>query len=218
MGYSLQTPGIGPGQSDELPPTNYTQIFTNGLLVPATGKGVTVTNYVSVTNAYINPQVRELRADCVWRAPFSGKWFTNSDDHLPVFGPMKTSHTTSPEKHRAAFTIGELLLALSIFVVCVLGIVTLQILGLKMSAIAASKMVSTASSLKTLNAIRNEVMGASSVVVGNGDSNSFTATGTYRLAMRCRSILRTIPSELPALFTCRPTIKRFTSSTRRMRW
>ena len=73
-----QTPGIGPGQSDELPPTNYTQIFTNGLLVPATGKGVTVTNYVSVTNAYINPQVRELRADCVWRAPFSGKWFTNS--------------------------------------------------------------------------------------------------------------------------------------------
>jgi type II secretory pathway pseudopilin PulG len=73
-----QLPGIGPGSSDELPPTNYMQIFTNSLLVPATGKGVTVTNYVSVSNAYSNPPVREIRADCVWRAPFSGKWFTNT--------------------------------------------------------------------------------------------------------------------------------------------
>lgn len=73
-----QTPGTGPGSSDELPPTNFVQIFTNSLLVPATGKGITVTNYVSVANAYSNPPVRELRADCVWRAPFSGKWFSNT--------------------------------------------------------------------------------------------------------------------------------------------
>jgi prepilin-type N-terminal cleavage/methylation domain-containing protein len=73
-----QVAGTGPGSSDELTPTNYMQIFTNALLVPATGKGLTVTNHVSVANAYINPPIRELRADCVWRAPFSGKWFTNS--------------------------------------------------------------------------------------------------------------------------------------------
>ena len=76
------TAGTGPGMSDELPPTNYIQIFTNGLLVPATGQGITVTNYVSVVNLYTNvntdPLYRELQADCVWRAPFSGKWFTNS--------------------------------------------------------------------------------------------------------------------------------------------
>jgi type II secretory pathway pseudopilin PulG len=73
-----QAPGTGPGSSDELPPTNYMQIFTNSLLVPATGKGVTVTNYVSVVAVSTNPPVREIRADCVWRAPFSGKWFTNT--------------------------------------------------------------------------------------------------------------------------------------------
>lgn len=73
-----QTPGTGPGSSDELPPTNFVQIFTNSLLVPATGKGITVTNYVSVANAYTNPPVREIRADCVWRAPFSGRSFTNT--------------------------------------------------------------------------------------------------------------------------------------------
>lgn len=97
---------------------------------------------------------------------------------------MKTSHTTSAQKKRTGFTISELLLALSIFVVCVLGLVTLQVLGLKMSAITAKKMESTASSLKTLNVVRNQVLSANSVVVGNGDSNSFTATGTLGNALQ----------------------------------
>ena len=97
---------------------------------------------------------------------------------------MKMPHATSARKHRNAFTIPELLLSLSIFLVCVLGIVTLQILGLKMSAISASKMESTQASLKTLNAVRNLVMGANTVLVGNGDSNSFTATGTNGNALQ----------------------------------
>lgn len=97
---------------------------------------------------------------------------------------MKTRGANSPRKYRRAFTIPELLLALSIFLVCVLGLVTLQILGLKMSAISASKMESTAASLKTLNAVRDQVLGANSVLVGNGDSNSFTATGTNGNALQ----------------------------------
>lgn len=71
-------PGTGPGTSDELPPTNYTQVFTNSLVVPATGKSIDVTNYVSVSSAYLNPPVREIRADCVWHAPFSKRWFSNT--------------------------------------------------------------------------------------------------------------------------------------------
>lgn len=96
---------------------------------------------------------------------------------------MKT-HAVLAQKYRTAFTIPELLLALSVFVVAVFGIVSLQILGLKMNAIAASKMMSTASGLKSLNAVRNQVMGANSVVVGNGSSNSFTATGTIGNALQ----------------------------------
>lgn len=72
------TPGTGPGASDELPPTNYMEVFTNSMVVPATGLAMIVTNYVSISTAYSNPPVREIRADCVWRAPFSGKWFSNT--------------------------------------------------------------------------------------------------------------------------------------------
>lgn len=73
-----QTPGTGPGTSDELPPTNYVQVFSNALLVPSTGQSINVTNYVSISEAYSDPSVRQVRADCVWRAPFSGKWSSNT--------------------------------------------------------------------------------------------------------------------------------------------
>lgn len=73
-----QTPGTGPGTSDELPPTNYIQIFTNALLVPSTGRSISVTNYVSISAASGDPPVRQIRADCVWRSPFSGNWNSNT--------------------------------------------------------------------------------------------------------------------------------------------
>lgn len=71
-------PGTGPGTSDELPPTNYIQVFTNSLLVPATGEPIKVTNYVSITKVLNNPPVRQIRADCVWHSPFSETWVSNT--------------------------------------------------------------------------------------------------------------------------------------------
>lgn len=73
-----QSPGTGPGTSDELPPTNYIQVFTNAMLVPATGQSETVTNYVSISAAYDDPPVREVRADCAWQAPVTGRWVSNT--------------------------------------------------------------------------------------------------------------------------------------------
>ncbi len=73
-----QVTGTGPGTSDELPPTNYIQVVTNSMLVSATGKPMGVTNYVSVTQGFGNPPVRQIRADCVWRSPLSQKWITNT--------------------------------------------------------------------------------------------------------------------------------------------
>src|SRR5579862_1210444 len=97
---------------------------------------------------------------------------------------MKTLRAISSQKQRSAFTIAELLLSLTIFLVCVLGIVSLQVLGLRMNAISASKMESTQASLKTLNTVRDSVLAASSVQVGNGDSNTFTVTGTIGNALQ----------------------------------
>jgi type II secretory pathway pseudopilin PulG len=70
------TPGTGPGTSDEIPPTNYTRV--NSLVVPGTGQSIGVTNYVWITQLYTNPPVRQIRVDCAWRFPITGKWFSNS--------------------------------------------------------------------------------------------------------------------------------------------
>lgn len=65
--------GIGPGQSDELGVTQYTQV--NMLDVPMNGQPILVTNFVSITAVSTNPSVRQIRSDCVWtflnRGPFT---------------------------------------------------------------------------------------------------------------------------------------------------
>src|SRR5579871_5992091 len=73
------TPNLtGSGTDNEMPPTNFTTIYSNALVVPATGQSVSVTNYVSVSTISTNPPVRMIRSDCVWRAPFKGQWFSNT--------------------------------------------------------------------------------------------------------------------------------------------
>jgi prepilin-type N-terminal cleavage/methylation domain-containing protein len=54
---------------DELGVTNYTRIET--LDVPTMpGTVLTATNYVSVTTVSSWPQLRQIRADCVWLLPY----------------------------------------------------------------------------------------------------------------------------------------------------
>ena len=64
---------------DELGVTNYTT--TETLDVPVSGLPVYATNFTSVTTVSIDPPIRQLRTDCVWRLA-SGKRsrgpFTNS--------------------------------------------------------------------------------------------------------------------------------------------
>jgi len=68
--------GTGPGTSDELPPTNYMR--TNTMFIAGTGQSLIVTNYVSITQPYNNPPVRQIRADCVWQFQSTGNWFSNT--------------------------------------------------------------------------------------------------------------------------------------------
>ena len=50
--------------ADDLGTTNYTQIET--LDIPMSKISVAATNYVSVSTVTNSPQIRQLRADCVW--------------------------------------------------------------------------------------------------------------------------------------------------------
>jgi len=83
-----------------------------------------------------------------------------------------------------AFTLAELMTTVAIFSLVIIAMVSLQVFGFKMNAFTASKLKSTAYSLKTLNQIRRQVRGAISVSVGNGNSSSFTATGTIGNALQ----------------------------------
>lgn len=72
----------GPGTMDELPPTNF--LFTGALDVPTKGQpgpsdsAFWVTNYVSVTTASVAPPLRQIRSDCVWTFPPTGRPYTNT--------------------------------------------------------------------------------------------------------------------------------------------
>ena len=79
----------GPGTGDELgfPPqvgsTNLPPV-ADTLDVPTTGVPVYVTNYVTIQNVLTNlasgaiPFMRQIRSDCVWTFPLSGRLCTNT--------------------------------------------------------------------------------------------------------------------------------------------
>ena len=103
---------------------------------------------------------------------------------------MKSSLADSSQKSRRgattahAFTSAEIMTALAIFSLVVIAMVSLQTFGFKMNALTASKLKSTAAGLKVLDQIRDRVREADSVVVGNGNSTSFTTTGTSGNALQ----------------------------------
>lgn len=78
----------GPGTGDELgfPPwIGYTNLppVVDTMDVPTTGAPIFITNYVTITNIlnYLNPSnppLRQIRSDCVWAFPLTGKLCTNT--------------------------------------------------------------------------------------------------------------------------------------------
>ena len=72
----------GPGTMDELPPTNY--VMVDIMDIPSKGSPSAsdfpfwVTNHVSISNYSVNPPVRQIRSDCVWKLPWSGRLMTNT--------------------------------------------------------------------------------------------------------------------------------------------
>ncbi|HTQ51548.1 MAG TPA: prepilin-type N-terminal cleavage/methylation domain-containing protein [Candidatus Acidoferrales bacterium] len=70
----------GYGTMDEWP-SGTTQTLTNYMDIPGdNGSGQTfrVTNIVSVTTATVNPPLRQIRSDCIWKFPRENKYYTNT--------------------------------------------------------------------------------------------------------------------------------------------
>jgi hypothetical protein len=83
----------------------------------------------------------------------------------------------SRSRHIAGFTLGEMLISVWIFIIIFVGImVALQIFGLRVYTLGATKLSATAGAVKVLGHIRDDIREAKTVYVGNvtnGDPTTF---------------------------------------------
>ena len=79
-----------------------------------------------------------------------------------------------PNLDRSAFTIPELLVALAIFSMVVIGTVTITVFGMRQEQLTRSKLGMNAQSRKGINTLLNDIRMAREVQIGTGNSSSFT--------------------------------------------
>jgi prepilin-type N-terminal cleavage/methylation domain-containing protein len=74
----------------------------------------------------------------------------------------------------AGFTLPEVMIAMGVFALVVLGVMSTHIFGLQMASINQSKLIATHDAREALNHVRDDIRSGKIVYVGNGSSNSFT--------------------------------------------
>ena len=75
---------------------------------------------------------------------------------------------------RRAFTLTEILVAMSILLLVVTAVISSHLLGLKMFNIAATRLSASAGARATLNHLRDEIRSSKTVYVGAGSELGFT--------------------------------------------
>jgi type II secretory pathway pseudopilin PulG len=96
---------------------------------------------------------------------------------------MKTEPLKRMDSGRAgasAFTLAEMLIAMTIFTMVIGAMVATQLFGLRVYTLAATKLSATAGSRKALNQMRDQIRQAKTLNVGivnNGDVTTFNALG-----------------------------------------
>lgn len=75
---------------------------------------------------------------------------------------------------QAAFTLAEILTAMGLFSLVVVGVVFSQLVGMRMFNVTATKLSASDNARKVLNCVRDDVRSGKMLEVGNGDNTSFT--------------------------------------------
>jgi len=83
-------------------------------------------------------------------------------------------HNLREKIRRAAFTLTEVMVAMAIFSIVILGTISANIFGLRMYQITKAKLGASDEAREAVSRLVNEVRSAKIVRVGNGDSASFT--------------------------------------------
>ena len=89
--------------------------------------------------------------------------------------PLDNSgHSRSPRGGQAAFTLAEIMTAMGLFSLVVIGVVYSQLFGMRMFAITSTRLSASDSARKVLDRVRDDVRSGKILDVGNGDSAHFT--------------------------------------------
>lgn len=84
---------------------------------------------------------------------------------------------SSTQKRRApfsAFTLPEILVVVAVFSMLVAAMVALQIFGMRIYTLAATKLTATAGSREAMNAMRDTIRSANIIMVGTCSGGAFT--------------------------------------------
>ena len=92
---------------------------------------------------------------------------------MKLFVPFSSSDRSRPPRPIQGFTLPEILIAMTVFVLVVAGIVTTNLFGLKMFQINAAKLQAVEWSRRTFGKITDEVHVCDTIFVGNMTNGVF---------------------------------------------
>lgn len=81
---------------------------------------------------------------------------------------------TDPTGTCRAFTLPEIMVAMAIFSLVVVAMISIQLFGLRMYRISETKLAATENGRRALNQVRNDIRSAKILIVGNGNEAGFT--------------------------------------------
>jgi len=94
----------------------------------------------------------------------------------PAITIRTAARPVSPARRRtvAGFTLVEMLIAVGIFGFIIAGMVAVQIFGLRVYTLAATKLIATTNARETLNFMRDQIRSSQQVYVGTFTNGTFT--------------------------------------------
>ena len=91
---------------------------------------------------------------------------------IPVFNPPPGRAVA---RAQTAFTLAEIMVAMAVFSLVVIGVVYTHLFGMRLYGITESKLSSTDNARSAVNRVSDEIRAAKMVEIGKGDSASFSA-------------------------------------------
>jgi Tfp pilus assembly protein PilW len=88
------------------------------------------------------------------------------------------SHNQSIPRRAAAFTLAEVMVASSIFVMLMSSLIYTFLFGLHLQETTATKLGASDNARKALIHLTDEIRSATTITIGSGDPTSFIAVGT----------------------------------------